>query len=151
MPLEQRRLVVRAERLRLCCVAMQRQCRATARARRLREEHQRRLRVFGGQPKPIPCRQRYTYPTITLPWLTKRALSKDFNIRANVAKAFTQALGGQFSADAIRILNLLCRDSSPRVRAAVSAALRNVARRNPTFAVQARKLQEQLEFIKPDA
>ncbi len=39
----------------------------------------------------------YTYPSLTLPWLHEQANSADLNVRANVAKAFSQALGGRAS------------------------------------------------------
>ena len=72
----------------------------------------------------------YTYPTITLPWLASQAKKSNLNIRTNVAKAFSQALGGRHPHDALQILNLLSSDPRPRLRAAVASALRNVLRRN---------------------
>jgi 3-methyladenine DNA glycosylase AlkC len=72
----------------------------------------------------------YTYPTVVLPWLAQQAKKSDLNIRTNVAKAFSQALGGKHPAAALRILNFLSSDTRPRLRAAVGSALRNVLRRS---------------------
>jgi len=72
----------------------------------------------------------YTYPTITLPWLARQAKKRDLNVRTNVAKAFSQALGGKHPREALQILNLLSSDGRPRLRAAVASALRNVLRRS---------------------
>ncbi len=92
----------------------------------------------------------YTYPLITIPWLAKKARSTNFNVRANVAKAFTQALGGQYPEDAIGILEGLCKDQVPRVRSAVAAALRNVGRRNTSLLGRVSRLQALMEVEKPN-
>jgi len=70
----------------------------------------------------------YTYPHLTLPWLRKMATSRDLNVRANVAKAFSQALGRRYPDDAMNILNVLADDDRHRVAAAVGASVRNIAR-----------------------
>jgi HEAT repeat protein len=72
----------------------------------------------------------YTYPELTLPWLLKQAVRTNVNVRTNVAKSFSQALGARHPREALEILNLLCEDARPRVRAATTSALRNVLRRN---------------------
>ncbi|RVE87080.1 hypothetical protein [Sinorhizobium meliloti] len=69
----------------------------------------------------------YTYPSIVIPWLAEKTSESDFNVRANVAKAFSQALGRRFPREAARVLSSLIPDERPRVRAAVKAATRNVA------------------------
>jgi 3-methyladenine DNA glycosylase AlkC len=84
----------------------------------------------------------YTYPRITLPWLALRSRSADPNVRTNVAKAFTQALGGSHPADALKILRRLSHDRTPRVRSAVRSALRNIARRHPGYAESLASLLE---------
>lgn len=76
----------------------------------------------------------YTYPTITLPWLASQAQSKNLNTRANVAKAFSQALGGKHPLFALEILYQLRDDPEPRVRSAVGAGVRNVVRRKAASA-----------------
>ncbi len=70
----------------------------------------------------------YTYPTLTLPWLAKQARKADLNVRANVAKAFTQALGRRHPVEGLAILKALAEDERPRVRSAVVSALRNMVR-----------------------
>lgn len=70
----------------------------------------------------------YTYPDITLPWLMHQASDGDLNRRANVAKAFSQALGRKFPVEGARTLMLLSSDGRTRVRSAVLASVRNVAR-----------------------
>jgi hypothetical protein len=74
----------------------------------------------------------YTYPSLTLPWLQQQASRHDLNIRANVAKAFSQALGGQYPHEGLSILTTLASDSRHRVRSAVVASLRNILRRRGT-------------------
>jgi hypothetical protein len=72
----------------------------------------------------------YTYPTLVLPWLRKQASSPNMNARANAAKAFSQSLGGRLPAVGVSILRLLARDNNRRVRQAVLASARNIARRS---------------------
>jgi 3-methyladenine DNA glycosylase AlkC len=86
----------------------------------------------------------YTYPNITIPWLVRQARRKDLNVRANVAKAFSQALGGQRPLDAMKVLKLLADDERPRVRSAVAAALRNVVRRGNAVSSLPKSLRELL-------
>jgi hypothetical protein len=71
----------------------------------------------------------YTYPTTTLPWLEGQVRSPNLNTRANVAKAFSQALGGKHPVLAFEILHQLCDDPERRVRSAVGASVRNILRR----------------------
>jgi len=70
----------------------------------------------------------YTYPGLTLPWLKKQAESDDLNVRANVAKSFSQALGRRYPKEALSILDQLSTDDRYRVRAAVGGSMRNIAR-----------------------
>jgi hypothetical protein len=70
----------------------------------------------------------YTYPEISLPWIKGQARRKDLNVRANVAKAFSQALGRRFPKEACTILLMLAKDERPRVRSAVGASVRNIAK-----------------------
>jgi 3-methyladenine DNA glycosylase AlkC len=72
----------------------------------------------------------YTYPEMTLPWLSNQATRRDLNVRTNVAKAFSQALGGRHPREALEILNSLSDDERPRVRAASKSAVKNVLRRS---------------------
>lgn len=74
----------------------------------------------------------YTYPSLMLPWLQQQASRHDLNVRANVAKAFSQALGGQYPHEGLSILTMLASDSRHRVRSAVVASLRNILRRGGT-------------------
>jgi hypothetical protein len=71
-----------------------------------------------------------TYPKLVLPWLRKQACSPNLNARANAAKAFSQSLGGRLRAAGVSILRLLARDDNRRVRQAVLASARNIARRS---------------------
>lgn len=71
----------------------------------------------------------YTYPVTTLPWLAEKARDEDINVRANTAKAFSQALGGRHPTEGIDILKILGVDDRHRVRSAVLSALRNIVRR----------------------
>ena len=71
----------------------------------------------------------YTYPGISLPWLYRQAKKRQVNIRTNVAKSFSQALGGKHPIDGVKILGLMAEDDRPRVKSAVSASLRNIERR----------------------
>ncbi len=70
----------------------------------------------------------YTYPAITLPWLREMADSADLNVRANVAKAFSQALGRRHPHEGLEILNCLADDDRHRVASATGASVRNIAR-----------------------
>ncbi len=70
----------------------------------------------------------YTYPTYTIPWLRKQAKRHDVNVRTNVAKAFSQALGRRHPAEGLSILQILANDERHRVRSAVLAALRNIVK-----------------------
>jgi hypothetical protein len=70
----------------------------------------------------------YTYPTVTLPWLERMANALDLNVRANVAKAFSQALGRRRSREGLEILNRLAEDDRNRVASATGASVRNIAR-----------------------
>jgi hypothetical protein len=88
----------------------------------------------------------YTYPAITLPWLAKKAKQKDLNVRANVAKAFSQGLGRNFYKEGIKILEILADDGRPRVISAVKSAAKNILKLNPnaqlkpkTYALLAKK------------
>ena len=71
----------------------------------------------------------YTYPEHSLPWLEQQAV-KDTNLNrlANVAKAFSQALGRQQPRAAVTTLSLLMGDERHRVRSAVLASVRNTAK-----------------------
>jgi hypothetical protein len=71
----------------------------------------------------------YTYPDTTIPWLRAQARLANLNVRANVAKAFSQALGGNYPEEALKILASLAEDDRPRVQAAVAASIRNIVRR----------------------
>jgi HEAT repeat protein len=75
----------------------------------------------------------YTYPSLSIPWLLTQSKRQNLNVRTNVAKAFSQALGGHFPKEALDILEPLAEDPSPRVRSAVAASLRNVLRRAPSY------------------
>ncbi len=70
----------------------------------------------------------YTYPRVTLPWLEAMAASDDLNVRANVAKAFSQSLGRQQPDAGLSMLSLLSDDRRHRVRSAVKSSLRNILR-----------------------
>lgn len=70
----------------------------------------------------------YTYPEIVLPWLKEQSMDENMDRRANVAKSFSQALGRLHPEPAVRILERLSTDPRYRVRAAVAAAVRNVAK-----------------------
>jgi 3-methyladenine DNA glycosylase AlkC len=78
----------------------------------------------------------YTYPTVTLPWLKQQARRRDLNVHTNVAKAFTQALGGTHPEAGLAILEIIAADERPRVRSAVTAALRNIAKRNKKYVAE---------------
>jgi 3-methyladenine DNA glycosylase AlkC len=71
----------------------------------------------------------YTYPDISLPWLRRQAQRRDLNVRANVAKAFSQALGKAHPREGLEILNVIADDNRLRVRSAVLSSLRNIIRR----------------------
>lgn len=70
----------------------------------------------------------YTYPRVSLPWLESMAHSEDLNVRTNVAKAFSQALGRQQADAGLSLLSLLSNDPRHRVRSAVKSSLRNIIR-----------------------
>lgn len=70
----------------------------------------------------------YTYPKVSLPWLSTMARSENLNIRANVAKAFSQALGRQQANAGLDLLSVLSDDTHHRVRSAVRSSLRNILR-----------------------
>ena len=61
----------------------------------------------------------YTYPRIVIPWLKDQAHSANLNVRTNVAKAFSQSLGGRRPKDGVTILKVLAKDHSRRVQQAV--------------------------------
>ena len=84
----------------------------------------------------------YTYPEISLPWLYRQAEKRHANIRTNVAKAFSQALGGRHPIDGVKILGLMARDDHARVRSAVSASLRNIQKRRGIEKVDIRQSSE---------
>jgi 3-methyladenine DNA glycosylase AlkC len=71
----------------------------------------------------------FTYPRIVIPWLKDQAHSTDLNVRANVAKAFSQSLGGRRPQDGVVILNMLAADPRRRVRQAVQSSARNISKR----------------------
>lgn len=70
----------------------------------------------------------YTYPDITLPWLERMAMAEDINVRANVAKAFSQALGRHSPRFGLKLLNQLALDHRHRVRSAIGASMRNITK-----------------------
>jgi 3-methyladenine DNA glycosylase AlkC len=72
----------------------------------------------------------YTYPRIVMPWLKNQARSSDLNVRANVAKAFSQSLGTRRPQDGVTILKMLDADRRLRVRQAVPAAARNITKKS---------------------
>ena len=72
----------------------------------------------------------YTYPRIVVPWLKQQAHSTDLNVRANVAKAFSQSLGARRPKDGVAILKLLAKDPRRRVRQAVLSSARNIYKRS---------------------
>ena len=72
----------------------------------------------------------YTYPRIVMPWLKQQARSTDLNVRANVAKAFSQSLGTRRPEDGVAILKLLAKDPRRRVRQAVLSSARNISKRS---------------------
>jgi 3-methyladenine DNA glycosylase AlkC len=74
----------------------------------------------------------YTYPDIVIPWLKRKAASRDLNVKANVAKAFSQALAKNYSKEGIEILEMLAEDERTRVRSAVISAGKNILKLNPT-------------------
>jgi 3-methyladenine DNA glycosylase AlkC len=78
----------------------------------------------------------YTYPSVTLPWLIEQAKKDDLNVRTNVAKAFSQALGGHHPKEGLSILEILVSDQRRRIRSAVVAALRNIMKRGGISASQ---------------
>jgi len=71
----------------------------------------------------------YTYPRIVIPWLKDQTHSTKLNVRANVAKAFSQSLGARRPEDGIIILNLLAKDHRRRVRQAVLSSARNISKK----------------------
>ena len=73
----------------------------------------------------------YTYPAVTIPWLRKKALMKDLNVRANVAKAFSQGLARNHFAEGINILEILSTDDRSRIRSAVISSAKNILKLNP--------------------
>lgn len=83
----------------------------------------------------------YTYPTSALPWLRGLASHNDFNVRANVAKAFSQALGRRFPSESLEILSLIGFEDSRRVRTAVESAVRNIVRSPEGAALARRKVR----------
>jgi hypothetical protein len=72
----------------------------------------------------------YTYPGVVLPWLSKQTRSSDINVRTNVAKAFSQALGGRHPKEGVAILKLLAADDNRRVIQAVRSSARNISKRS---------------------
>jgi 3-methyladenine DNA glycosylase AlkC len=72
----------------------------------------------------------YTYPQVTLPWLANQAKRTDFNVRANVAKAFSQALGKCHPEEGLTILTSIADTPHRRVEAAIAASLRNIMKRS---------------------
>jgi hypothetical protein len=72
----------------------------------------------------------YTYPRIVIPWLKDQARSTDLNVRANVAKAFSQSLGTRRPEDGVAILKVLAKDQRRRVRQAVLSSARNISKRS---------------------
>jgi 3-methyladenine DNA glycosylase AlkC len=68
----------------------------------------------------------FTYPRIVISWLKDQAHSTDLNVRANVAKAFSQSLGARRPEDGVTILNLLAKDDRRRIRQAVLSSARNI-------------------------
>jgi 3-methyladenine DNA glycosylase AlkC len=70
----------------------------------------------------------YTYPSITLPWLRTMGKGQDLNVRANVAKAFSQALGKHHGEVGLEILDALASDTRHRVRSAVGSSLRHIVK-----------------------
>ena len=72
----------------------------------------------------------YTYPLIVMPWLKIQARSTDLNVRANVAKAFSQSLGTRRPEDGVAILKLLAKDPRRRVRQAALSSARNISKRS---------------------
>lgn len=87
----------------------------------------------------------YTYPRIVVPWLKQQARSTDLNVRANVAKAFSQSLGARRPQDGVAILKVLAADPRPRVRQAVLSSARNISKRSQVGrSLVARKLSRLL-------
>jgi hypothetical protein len=72
----------------------------------------------------------YTYPRIVMPWLKHQARSADLNVRANVAKAFSQSLGARRPEDGVAILKMLATDQRRRVRQAVHSSARNISKKS---------------------
>jgi hypothetical protein len=72
----------------------------------------------------------FTYPRLVIPWLKAQAGSSDLNVRANVAKAFSQSLGSRRPRDGVSILNTLAKDDRRRVRQAVLSSARNILRKS---------------------
>ena len=72
----------------------------------------------------------FTYPRIVIPWLKRQARSADLNVRANVAKAFSQSLGNRRPEDGVAILKILAKDQRRRVRQAVLSSARNISKKN---------------------
>ncbi len=70
----------------------------------------------------------YTYPSITLPWLRTMGKSQDLNVRANVAKAFSQALGKHHGEAGLETLDQFASDTRHRVRSAVGSSLRHIVK-----------------------
>lgn len=62
--------------------------------------------------------------------MKNQARSSDLNVRANVAKAFSQSLGTRRPQDGVTILKMLAADRRLRVRQAVPAAARNITKKS---------------------
>lgn len=68
----------------------------------------------------------YTYPQITLNWLNNQAIKTDENIRWNVAKSFSQALGRRFPHESLNILSKINYNDSKYVKSAIMSSLKNI-------------------------
>ena len=66
----------------------------------------------------------YTYPQITLNWLNNQAIKTDENIRWNVAKSFSQALGRRFPHESLNILSKINYNDSKYVKSAIMSSLK---------------------------
>ena len=71
------------------------------------------------------------YPEQTIARIRQWARSDDETVRWNAAMAFAAAPAGRHVAEALEILSELARDERRLVRRAVSAALRNLLKRDP--------------------
>ncbi|MDX2085356.1 MAG: HEAT repeat domain-containing protein [Candidatus Melainabacteria bacterium] len=65
-------------------------------------------------------------PEIVLNWLKIQAQIPNVHVRANVAKAFTQAFGKRYPQEAMSVLELLRDDPERRVQSAIISALKNL-------------------------